>query len=62
MIADEPVVEPSPSACPQVRFAVTVHHDESLPGILARSGREHVLPKLCTILSARSSPGSAVSK
>lgn len=37
---------------PQVRFQVDVRSDESLPGIIARSAREHVLPQIFKVLTA----------
>jgi len=37
---------------PSVRFAIDVQDDESLPGIIARSAREHWLSKLDLILMA----------
>ena len=40
------------SDLPQVRFQVAPEDDESLPSIIARSAREHVLPQISTVLFA----------
>lgn len=38
------------SRIPRVRFAISVQEDESLPGIVTRAAREHVLPDVGTVL------------
>lgn len=53
------------SSTPRVRFRIDVQPDESLPGIVVRAARDHVMPKVSRVLAAADitiyNPGAIIS-